>query len=144
MLDAFERFSKDQTITSSAKSTNKIDRKKGGRDFGAGQKVYLVVEVIEDVTTASSGSIAIKLETDDNEAMSTPTQTLTVGTLVAGSAPKGTTLIVPVPAKLLNEQYYQIDYAVTGSITGNKITSYFANEADLWKAYPKGFTGPTT
>lgn len=143
MYDVLERFSLDQSVTATAVSQDKLDRVKGGRDIGVGDPTYVVVEVTEDITTATSGSVQVTLETDDTEAMSSPTNILTVGTLTAGSAPKGTILLVPLPPRLAYEQFFQLRYTVTGSVSTGKVSAYLTQDPDLWKAYPRGYTGPT-
>lgn len=120
-----------QAITADAGSTNVIDLKANGnlvggsggitRSLGKGNKVPLLVQVVEAFNNLTS--LAISVQTDDNAAFSSAktvlTETVLLADLVAGKQfnldflPRG-----------VNEQYVRIYYDVTGTApTTGKITA---------------------
>ncbi|MCC6315344.1 MAG: hypothetical protein IT337_15175 [Thermomicrobiales bacterium] len=96
ILDAFNQFSSDQAVTADAISENVIDLGPLGggnllRDIGAGEPLYISILVKTALTDADGDpTLAVTLESDDAEALTTATvhATLATGlakaTLIAG------------------------------------------------------------
>lgn len=144
-MDNDDVFSDFQAITASAKSTHKKDLKAARKIAVGGPKLYLVAQVVEAFTDASSDStVTVSIESDDNEAMSTPVSRQSIGVFAALSA-VGTRLIIPITDKVAPERWIQVDYAVAnGNLSTGKISAWLTtNPPGLWEALPQGSTGPS-
>lgn len=136
-VDAFNLYSDAQVVTATAASTNCIDHG-AARDFGTGREVYVVVLVDVAMTDGSSDTtIAVTVETDDNEAFSTATVVQTIGTFAALSA-IGTVITGRVA---INERFSRLRYtAANGNLTTGSFTAFLTPDIHKWVAYAKGYT----
>jgi hypothetical protein len=135
ILSAELLLSDDQAITSTAASTNYIDRGAPGTPHGAaaaldndwapGQPVPFEVLVNEAFTAAGAATLTVDLEMDDNTSFSSATTVLTSGAI--GKA----TLIIGYNCfaglylpEGITERYLRLNYTVaTGPMTAGKITA---------------------
>lgn len=143
LIDRQNRFSNAQAITATAGSTDIIDLGGAGRNIGVGEEMYLVVIVTTAFTDASSDStVAVTLETDDNDTMSTPTTILTLGTFAALSA-AGTRLVVRLPVATY-ERYIGVRYTVAGgNLTTGAISAFLTKNIDAYTNYANNYTFTT-
>ena len=128
-LDAKLLFSDSQTVAAGP-STNVIDLK-DARDIGVGENLYVMV-VVESAIT---GTLAIALESDDNDAFSSAKST-SIGAFAA-SAPAGSKLVYRISPGAAAEQYARLAY--TGGSAGT-ISAFIVKDVDLFTSYPDAIT----
>ena len=125
LFDKENLFSDNQAITADAASTNVINLAKGKlKEVAFGTPIPIRIQATQGFTVTGTVSLNIKVQTDDNEAFSSPT------TLVETGAISSTDLVAGyvAPIKFVpkgNEKYMRLYYDVTissgGSITAGKI-----------------------
>lgn len=124
-------FSDAQAITASAISTNVLDTLPPGRvygaaanltkDIGKGNKIPLLIQVVEDFATLTSLTVEIRFSANENMSSSKTvlSQTIPVADLKAGR--NFAFMCVPPGA---DRRYMAIQYTVGGSnATAGKVTS---------------------
>lgn len=113
-------FSEDQAITVTAASTNVIDL---GNDDAAIQALNEKgdAELLVQVTTAFAGgtSLAVKLQSDDDEAFGSATDLIDTGAIVTATLVQGYKFRLALPE--INEQYLRLYYTVVGTMSAGKI-----------------------
>ena len=140
LLDAYNRFSNAQAITSSAASTNTLDLSEA-RNIGVGERLYVVSLVTTAFTDGSSDStVTVTMQTDATDAFGSATTTFTLGVFAALSA-AGTALIVPIPVDGINEEVARLYYTVAnGALSTGAITSFVTKDIQKYIAYPDAVT----
>ena len=140
IIDSQLLFSNEQTITSTAASTNVVDLG-AVRNLGVGEDLYLVVGV--DVAMDDSGSdstLAVTIETDDNEGFNSATVAQSIGTFSALSV-AGTRLVAKLQPDKINERYMRLKYTPgTGDLSAGKFTAFLAKDIQAFTAYADGIT----
>jgi hypothetical protein len=107
-----------QAVTAAAASTNVIDlgpldAGNTTRDIGIGEEMWLVLTCTTAMTDAGSDStLAVTMETDNNEAFSSPTTIWTAYTFAAVS-PAGRQTKLPLPPANY-ERYIRLKYTPSG------------------------------
>jgi hypothetical protein len=139
-LDAHNLYSDEQAVTAAAASTNLIDHGQA-RKMGTGKPLYIVLVVDVAMTDAGSDStVAVTLETDDNESFTSATSVQTLFTIPATSA-IGTRLVASVDPGILNEQYSRLYYTpANGNLTTGSFTAAIVTNIEDITHYPKGYT----
>lgn len=139
LLDAQNQFAKDQVVTATAASTNVIDLGIG-RSLGSGEPLYLVVDVTESMTDASSNStVTPSLRTDDNAAMSSATVIRTLETIPALTA-AGYRRIYAIEPRTL-ERYIDINWTVAnGDLSTGKFSAYLVQGVQDVANYASGYS----
>lgn len=127
ILNSQEMFSEAQAVATGA-STNTIDLGAIGtpvygsvalpRDLGAGTKIPLLVQIVEDVAGATAVSVALQTASDD--AFTSPT---TLATMAFPALTAGSRCSVPVIPYGACDRYLRLYYTVTGTATAGKITA---------------------
>jgi hypothetical protein len=128
ILDRQNMFGIDQSITTSAYSTDLIDL--GSlRDVGAGEQVQVLIQTTEAFTAAGAATLTVTLETSSTEAFSVPVTLASTGAIPVASLTLGSKAsITTVPGKVL--RYLRLAYTVaTGPMTAGKITSALGVES---------------
>lgn len=132
ILDKSVLFSDDQVITASAASTNIVDLGATGtpklrnaialrRDISKGEPIPLLVQITEAFNTLTS--LAIAIQTDDNEAFSSATTVYTETVLLANLT-LGARISIDFFPKNVRERYVRLFYTVTGTApTLGKVTA---------------------
>lgn len=120
-LDKQNLYSEDQAITATAVSTNVIDHSVS--EIGPGEPVEILAQVTEDF--AGGTSVAVSLQTDDDEAFGTvetlvTTDAVPVASLTAGYQFRLSTLPVGV------KTYSRLNYTVVGTPTAGAVTAGLA------------------
>ena len=124
-LDYENLFCNDQAITSvDGASTNVID-------LGDDNALAPVpnekgdVEILCQVTETFVGgtSLAITLQSDDDEAFGSATTLLTTPAIVTASLVAGYQFTIAVPREKITEQYLRLSFDVTGTMSAGKITA---------------------
>jgi hypothetical protein len=145
LIDQYELFSSAQAITAEAASTNLIDLK-AARNMGTGARpLYIVAQVTTAFTDGSSNSeLDVKVEADDDVAFGSIDTTTTIGQFAALSA-VGTQVIAMLPPAAANYRYVRLKYTpIDGDLSAGAVTAFITADPQLWAAYAKGYTGPTT
>lgn len=122
LYDKENLFSENQAITADAASTNVVCLAQGTlKEAAFGTPIPLRIQVTE--TFATLTSLEIKVQTDDNEAFSSPTTLATTGAIAAANLVEGYVAPINFIPKG-NEGYMRLYYDVTGSnATAGKITA---------------------
>ena len=111
------------------------------RDIGAGQPIYLVVQVTTAITSGGSATVRFKLASDAvNPCLVDGTQTehwtsnsIAVALLVAGYR-----LVVPLPAgSPAYEQFlnFQVEEDAGQALTAGNVDAFLTNDAAVYQAY---------
>lgn len=141
ILDAHNLFSDAQAVTASAASTNIIDLG-AVRDLGTGENLYIVVLVDTAFTDSGSDStIAVTVETDDNEAFSSPSLSrMALGTFAALSA-AGSRFVARLQPERINERYMRVYYtAANGNLTTGAFTAFLTKDIYAYTSYADAIT----
>lgn len=119
ILDKDNLFSNAQAITATAVSTNVIDL--GAPNVGRGTNLDIVASVVEAFNNATSMSVT--LQSDDNEAFSSPRNVLVGETTALANLTAGADLSIGrVPP--VAERYIRLNYTVVGTApTTGKVTA---------------------
>lgn len=140
LLDAHNLFSDAQAVTAAAASTNLIDL--GAiRNLGVGENLYVVVVCDVAMTDDSSNStLAVKVQTDDNESFDSATDGQTIGTFAATSA-IGTKLVARLQPDLVNERYMRLYYTpANGNLSTGSFTAFLTHDIDAYTSYADNST----
>lgn len=139
MYDKLNTFGTDQTVTTTAASTDIIDLG-AARDMGNGEPLELVILVTETVTASGAATVTFTLETDDNAGFSS-TFVLASSSAIGKAALTAGTEVLRVKVPLDAERYLRTNYTVaTGPLTAGKFTAFLAHDRQASKAYASGFT----
>lgn len=142
IIDAQNQLSDAQAVTAAAVSTNSIDLGSVGRDIGVGESLYLVVSVQTDLTHGGGGTgVDVILVDDDNGALSSPADLLTIGQL-ASDAVAGTRIVYRLSPDVIGTQrYLGVRYNPTGAnLTGGNIDAFITKDIQAFTAYPDNIT----
>ncbi|WP_313609239.1 Bbp16 family capsid cement protein [Rhizobium sp.] len=134
IFDAQNLFSDAQAITTSTVSTNVIDFGASGKpvgaaaairkDLGRGKRVDLRVQMVEAALAAGAATLTIDLQTDDNEAFSSPKTVFTTGAIAKAQLIAGYVFPLEFFPRGTDERYVRLNYTVaTGPLTAGKITA---------------------
>ena len=129
-VDALLQFSDAQALTADAPSTNVIDLSVA-RDIGVGRDLYVVVNVVADLT----GTLQVNVETDDNDAFSSATVSADIGSLPA-AAVAGTVLLYKLSPAVMNERYIRLDL---NGVTAGSVDAFMTTDVDAYTNYASGF-----
>lgn len=142
IIDKECMFSDAQEITTGSengvKSTNVIDLK-AARNIGAGEDIYLVVQV-DELMAGAGDTLTVKLQTDDNADLNSASDMQTIGTFPANSA-VGTRLVAKIQPNNSFERYIGLLYTAAGSgaLEAGKFSAFLTKDVDTLKTYPKGY-----
>jgi hypothetical protein len=134
-------FDQDAPITVTRNSTNAIDLKRAAQDIGIGEEITIRVSVATAFTAVGAATLNIALVTDDNAALTSPTNlqdqsvVIPVADLIIGFERVFTIL----PSSVM-EQYLGLVYTVaTGPMTAGAIDAAVVESVQGWKAYPRNY-----
>lgn len=131
LIDAQLLFADNQTLSGAAVSTNVVDFRQP-RDIGVGENIYLGVAV----TAAITGTLAVEIQTDDNEGFASATTTKVALTFPA-AAPAGSILFYRISPGDIDERYVRLNF--TGA-TGGDVKAFMVKDINAFKAYDIGYT----
>ena len=144
ILDRLNEFCDGAEIN---KSTGKaligdvIDLGSGGLDIGAGEPIYFVISVEEDVVS-SGGSISFSLCGDDKEAISTDgteSTYITTPSIPTTELKKGFQWAGALPMMDYERYIGLVQNATTAAPSAGKINAFLTHDVQSWKATPDGF-----
>lgn len=128
-------LSDQQAVTVTAPSTNIVDLRPTGtaykhaaalkRDLGIGGLVPFLIQVTEAFTAGGAATLTVTLETDDNEAFSSPKVVWSSGVLALAALTLGANIaLINYLPKGVNERFFRLNYTVaTGPMTAGKIVA---------------------
>lgn len=134
IFDAQNLFSDAQAITASTVSTNVIDFGASGKpvgaaaairkDIGRGKKVNVRVQMVEAALAAGAATLTVDLQTDDNEAFSSPRVAWTSGAIPKASLIAGYVFSLESFPRGTDERFARLNFTVAnGPLTAGKITA---------------------
>lgn len=134
IFDAQNLFSDAQAITASTVSTNVIDFGASGKpvgaaaairkDIGRGKKVNVRVQMVEAALAAGAATLTVDLQTDDNEAFSSPRVAWTSGAIPKASLIAGYVFSLEAFPRGTDERFARLNFTVAnGPLTAGKITA---------------------
>ena len=139
VLDKNLQFSDSQALTVDADSTNFFNAS-SDRDIGVGEPMAVVV-FAEGAFGGTTPTIAVSIETDDNNTFSsgtviTTSQAYTPATLTAA----GDKIVIPLPMD--NEQYIQLNYDMSGTSPTLTVSAYLMplSMVENQRYYPNNYT----
>jgi hypothetical protein len=137
-IDRQNLFGQDQTVTTSAATTDYIDLG-AARDIGNGERPEILVLCTQDVTAAGAATVTVTLQTDDNSSFSSPVNLVLSDAISKASLVAGTEVLrVAVPYG--TERYLRLFYTVsTGPLTAGKFTSGLIPLRQANVAYASGY-----
>lgn len=134
IFDAQNLFSDAQAITATTVSTNVIDFGASGKpigaaaairkDLGRGKKVNVRVQMVEAALAAGAATLTVDLQTDDNEAFSSPRVAWTSGAIPKASLIAGYVFSLESFPRGTDERFARLNFTVAnGPLTAGKITA---------------------
>lgn len=139
ILDSLLKYSEAQAITSlgDTVSTNVVNG--GAGDAGAGEELFLFVTTTEAVTSAGAATVQFVLQTDDNEAFSSPAESVLSAAIGTAALTAGATVKLRLPVGL--EKYTRVVYRVgTAALTAGKFSAFIAKDVPVQASYASGYT----
>lgn len=127
ILDKQNLFWNDTAITVDAGSVI-IDLGNDGSEVIALNQKGLFIKPFCIVTTAFAGgtSLAIAIQTDDDEAFGSPTTLFTTAAIVTASLVAGYSFKLPLGLPVINEQYIRLYADITTTMTGGALLAGLA------------------
>ena len=147
-LDARAEFSDAQAVTTTAISTNVMDRKGAGLspnatdNIGAPATMYLVVRTNAAATdSGSDATLTVTLESAADAGLTSgPVVHYSTGAMAfATFSPANTTLaVIPLPAAAYKE-FLGVRYTVgDGPLTAGTFDAFLTLDPSIWRAYADG------
>ena len=121
IFDSTNKFSSSQAFTATAVSTNVIDLGVSNSDLGLGEAVPLWVGV--DTTFTGLTSVAVTLQTDDDEAFGTAVDVISTGAIAVADLVNGYQFALQAAPKNVLGQYIRLKYTVVGTGTAGTISA---------------------
>lgn len=143
IIDAFNEFSAAQAVTSTAISANVVDlgptQSTQRRDIGNGEEIWLVVQTkVAATDSGSDATLAVTLESADNEALSTNAVVHhSTGALAfAAFSPAGTAVTVVRVPNGLYRRYLGVRYTVaSGPLTAGQFDAFLTKDIQAYRSY---------
>lgn len=140
-IDAELEFSDGQAVTATAISENVVDLGATPtlRDIGAGEPMWLVVNVGTAFTAAGAATLTITLESDSTADLATSATThWTSATIPKASLTANTNIVKqPLPSEVTYERYLGLRYTVaTGPMTAGTLDAFITKDYEQLNSYP--------
>lgn len=132
ILDHELGFSRSQAITTTAASTNVVylgPEGPNGAAIGAPttRRLPIVIDVDEAFTADGAATLTIAVQSDDNEAFSSPTTHFQTSAIGKAALTAGSRHMIDVEIPWSVESYVRLNYTVaTGPMTAGKLSAYVA------------------
>lgn len=142
ILDAQLEFSSEQAVTAAAASTNIVDLGVA-RDIGVGEETYIRIGVTETMDdTGDDSTLAVTLETDDNEAFASASTIATLVTIPAVTL-AGTEYYIKLPIAITQayQRYIRLQYTPSGGdLSAGKFDANIVKDIQKYTDYPSGYS----
>lgn len=138
ILDKYLQYSDKQAITATAVSTNVVDAGATknpaiGRDLGAGNPLYLFLNVSATFTAAGAATLQATLQDSADNATFVDVASLGPFSLAQLTAGKGFWVGFPIPTR----RYTRVNYTVaTGPMTAGVVSAHIVDGANFIFNYP--------
>lgn len=129
IIDYNLQFSDAQSLTADAASTQVIDLG-ADRNIGPGEPLNIAV-TLDVAMGGTAPTMAVQVQTDDNDAFSSPTTILTSRTIADGVA--GDSMVISVPDT--NERYIRLYYDLGGTSPTATVSASLVLDAQQWASY---------
>lgn len=140
ILDKQLAFSEAQAVSgaTTSYSTNIVDLSVARPNIGAGQNLYVVVNV--DVAAGgTTPTMAVLIQTDDNEAFSSGTTLVTGQTYAQAALGLSTQIVIPVPLEGV-ERYIRVGYTLGGTTPTITVSTHLTEMFPNARIYAGGFS----
>lgn len=142
-VDKQAEFADSQVVTATAISTNVIDLGATNtlKDIGAGEDVYLIVQVDAAATAAGAATVTFSLESDSTADLATSATVHYTSTAIAKTALTlgSTQLVVKLPPGSY-ERYLGVRFTVgTGPLTAGSFSAFLTTNAQAWRPYARNY-----
>lgn len=125
IFDNQTMFSDRQALTATAASTHNINLSPIGpgivRDIGPGQPIPIVIQVVEAFVGATS--VAVSVQTDDNEAFTSPKTVVSTAAVAAADLVPGYQFKLDYIPRGTDERHVRLNYTVVGAGTAGRVTA---------------------
>lgn len=141
LIDAQLLFSKSQTVTADAGSTNVVDLGIARNLFdGEPMAVVIAVETAADVADGNE-TYEFQIECDSTAAFSSPAD-LVVQSIDGAALVAGSVHVLPIPQGVECEQFLRVYYNVGGTTPSVKVSAFLQPQSAIgkYKAYADGIT----
>ncbi len=133
IIDKLLQVSHNQTITTSAASTNVIDFGQTKPNTGMDDRCKMVVTVAKSVDAASPATVTFSVQ--DSADNSTFTDVITSGVIDKASLIAGLQMVMPMPTQL--RRYCRVYYKVAnGPLTSGKFSAQVVTGIQQNEPYP--------
>jgi hypothetical protein len=110
------------------------------RDIGAGQPIYLVVQVKTAITAASGGTYAVKLTSGTNDALANPQDHVVSATFSSAATIAAGTELLKVALPMEGPAYKRYigvqEVVASQNTTAGAVSAFLVFDAVSYKAYP--------
>ncbi len=134
LVDRDNMVSRNQALTATAVSTDSVDLKVSGDQFGAGKpQMFLVVVVGTTFVSGGSSTLVIDIVDDDNAALGSPAVLATSPSIAKAALVAGAKFVVPMPPLLAapsnRQRYLGARYTVgTANFTAGDLDAWFTDQ----------------
>ena len=128
IIDYKNEFSDAQAVTVTAASTDHINLTNTTPQYAGGIDTLVIVRV--NTAFAGGTSIIASLETDDNASFSSATTVVTGPTVLTAAAVAGKNLLVFNLKDAQLEQYIQVKYTVSGTMSAGNVDAFISHTND--------------
>lgn len=146
ITDKRTTFSEAQTVTTGSengvKGSTSIDLTTV-RDIGAGENLYIVVQVATTMAGTNPNSAAVLLETDDNPGLNSPAVVQTIGTFPTNSV-AGTQLIARLQPSAAYQRYLGVRFTSANALSAAAFNAFICSEVDVQRYYANAFSIATS
>lgn len=143
IFDALLTVSDGQAVTSTAVSTNTIDKSQA-RDLGEGEQLFMLFTVTEAATASGAATVTFGLIESASSDLSSATTLASTAAIGKASLTVGAQFAIPIPPQIGSKglRYLGTNYTVaTGPLTAGKFHATITrNIGDAKKFYPAGYS----
>lgn len=134
-IDKRLQLSSQQALSATAASSDAVDFG-ADRPVGPGEQLWLVV-VAREGLAGTTPTLAVSVETDDNDAFGSAATLASGLSLTDATFPTGTMFVLPFP--YTNERYVRAKYTLGGTTPTANVDAFITNQEPAnWKSLPDG------
>jgi hypothetical protein len=143
IIDAENELGAAQAITTTAASTNYLDRGAAG-DLGVSEGLIAVFTVTEAFEASGAATLQAALQKDDNSSFTSPVIVLETTTIGKATLVTGYQFHLPIPPGT-DERYLRANYTVaTGPFTAGKLSCQIVKGLQKNVSLPDGLAAQAT
>jgi hypothetical protein len=146
LIDAQNRFMNAQAVTATAIGADVINNLPGQkfnntvRDIGAGEQLFLAIDVKEAATAAGAATVTFSLESDSTINLATaPTIHATTGAIAKTALTLNAQIFLPVPPAAYGQFVGVRATVATGPLTAGRFTAYLTTQPSTTRFGAKNY-----